>query len=109
MRRLLIVVTVLVLSGILVSSALAQVRVMKHPGRVAAGHRASVTVAVSPTGGRCTIAVYYSTAPSRAAGLGAKRGISITWTWRIGSNTKHGTWPVRIDCGKAGKLRRPLR
>ena len=66
------------------------------------GDMASVTVSVSPRA-RCTIGVYYSTTASRAAGLGAKRGTKITWTWRVGSNTKPGMWPVKIDCGKSGK------
>lgn len=91
-----------VLAAVFVSSAAAAVRVTKRPGRVSTGDMASVTVSVSPKA-RCTIGVYYSTTASRAAGLGAKRGLKITWTWRVGSNTKPGTWPVKIDCGKSGK------
>src|SRR6478609_857551 len=102
MRRVLIVLLAIALAGVLASSALAAVRVTKRPGRVSTGDTASVTVSVSPNA-RCTIGVYYSTTASRAAGLGAKRGTKITWTWRVGSNTKPGTWPVKIDCGKSGK------
>lgn len=93
---------VVVLAGVLVSSALATVRITKKPGRVATSDMASVSVTVSPKA-RCKIGVYYSTTASRAAGLGAKTGTKLTWTWRVGSNTKPGIWPVKIDCGKSGK------
>ena len=66
------------------------------------GDDASVTVVVSPKA-RCTICVYYSTRRSEARGLGAKSAKTITWTWEIGSNTKAGTWPVKIACRKSGK------
>ena len=102
MKRFLALIVVVVLAAVFVSAAAAAVRVTKRPGRVSTGDMASVTVAVSPKA-RCTIGVYYSTTASRAAGLGAKRGAKVTWTWRVGSNTKPGTWPVKIDCGKSGK------
>jgi hypothetical protein len=102
MKRCIALMIVVVLAAVFVSAAVAAVRVTKRPGRVSTGDMASVTVAVSPRA-RCTIGVYYSTTASRAAGLGAKRGTKVTWTWRVGSNTKPGTWPVKIDCGKSGK------
>lgn len=102
MRRALILVLTVAVAGVLVSSAVASVRITKRPGRVATGGKASVTVAVSPKA-RCTIGVYYSTRKSEAAGLGPKTAKTITWTWTVGSNTKPGSWPVKIDCGKAGK------
>ena len=102
MKRCLALMVVVVLAAVFVSAAAAAVRVTKRPGRVSTGDMASVMVSVSPKA-RCTIGVYYSTTASRAAGLGAKRGTKITWTWRVGSNTKPGTWPVKIDCGKSGK------
>lgn len=87
---------------LVVGSAAASVRITKKPGRVTAGDTASVTVAVSPSA-RCTIGVYYSTTKSGASGLGPKKGATVKWTWRVGTNTKHGSWPVKIDCGKSGK------
>ena len=101
-RRSLTLVVAIVLAGVLVSSAAATVRVTKRPGRVSPGGKASVTVVVKPKA-RCTIGVYYSTRKSEAHGLGPKTAKTITWTWGIGSATKHGTWPVKIDCGKSGK------
>ena len=103
MRRPLILVFAVVLAAVLVSSAAATVKVTKRPGRVSTGDRASVTVVVSPKA-RCTIGVYYSTRKSEARGLGAKSAKTITWTWTVGSNTKPGTWPIKIDCGKSGKV-----
>ena len=102
MRRSLILAVTVVLAALFVSSAAATVRVTKRPGRVSPGDSASVTVVVSPKA-RCTIGVYYSTSKSEARGLGAKTAKTITWTWQIGSSTKAGTWPVKIDCGKSGK------
>ena len=80
----------------------ATVRVTKRPGRVTHGDDGERHRAVSPKA-RCTIGVYYSTTRSEARGLGAKTAKTITWTWTVGSNTKSGTWPVKIDCGKSGK------
>lgn len=102
MRRLLILVLAVLLAAVFVSSAAATVRVTKRPGRVSPGDTASVTVVVSPKA-RCTIGVYYSSSKSEAKGLGAKTAKTITWTWTVGSNTKAGTWPVKINCGKSGK------
>lgn len=101
-RRSLVLVVSVALAGVLVSSAAATVRVTKRPGRVSTGDKASVTVVVTPKA-RCTIGVYYSTRKSEAAGLGPRTAKTITWTWTVGSNTKPGSWPVKIDCGKSGK------
>lgn len=87
---------------LLAETALASVRITKRPGRVTHGDKASVTVVVTPKA-RCTIGVYYSTTRSEARGLGPKTAKTITWTWTVGSNTKPGSWPVKIDCGKSGK------
>ena len=102
MRRSLVIVLAIVLAGVLASSAASIVRVTKKPGRVNHGDDASVTVVVSPKARR-TIGVYYSTTRSHPRGLGAKTAKTITWTWTVGSNTKSGSWPVKIDCGKSGK------
>lgn len=102
MRRTLMLALVTGLALVLVSSAAAGVRVTKRPGRVSPGGTASVTVVVTPKA-RCTIGVYYSSSKSGARGLGAKTAKTITWTWTVGSNTKSGTWPVKISCGTSGK------
>jgi hypothetical protein len=102
MRRTLMLALAAGLALALVSSAAASVRVTKRPGRVSPGDTASVTVVVTPRA-RCTIGVYYSSSKSAARGLGAKTAKTITWTWTVGSNTRSGTWPVKIDCGRSGK------
>jgi len=101
--RYLVLFASLVAAAALASPALGAIRLVKAPGRVSAGDRASVTVAVSPAS-RCTISVTYSTGRSQARGLGPKRGTRIVWTWTVGSTTKHGRWPVMVGCGKAGTL-----
>jgi len=99
-RQIIVVVAALALT-IVTSSALAAVRVTERPGRVSPGDKASVTITVSPKA-RCTIGVYYSTGRSAAHGLGSKYAKTITWTWTVGSATKAGTWPIKIECGKSG-------
>lgn len=76
--------------------------------KVKAGGYASLTVAVKPKS-RCSITVTYSTGESKAKGLNAITGATINWRWRVGSSTKPGKWPVRVTCGKAGKLNLRLR
>ena len=68
---------------------------------------ASITVKVGPAA-RCTITVIYDTVVSHAHGLTPKHGGTITWTWKVGSYTHDGKWPVKIDCGKSGKTQRLL-
>ena len=102
MRRVLSPILVLVVAGVLASAATAAVHVTKRPARASGGDTVSVTIRVSPRA-RCTIGVYYSTRRSEARGLVAKTGTTITWTWQVGSSTKAGTWPVKIDCGKSGR------
>jgi hypothetical protein len=82
--------------------------VTKAPGRVPVGEFASVSVVVTPRV-RCSIGVYYTTRRSEAKGLGPKRGATITWRWRVGTNTIPGRFPVRIDCGASGKTQTTIR
>jgi len=51
----------------------------------------------------CTITVMYKTGPSRAAGLipkTADREGNITWTWKVGTRTTPGVWPIIVECGQ---------
>jgi micrococcal nuclease len=89
------------------TQALAAVRVVRFTDRVAAGDQASLTVKARPTA-RCTISVIYDTVESHARGLRPKRGGTITWTWRVGTSTHPGRWPVTVDCGRSGKTKRLL-
>jgi hypothetical protein len=90
------------------ASGTAVVRKMSFTAMVSPSHYARLQVAVAPVA-RCTITVIYDTGASEARGLGPKRGGSITWRWRVGSNTNPGRWPVHVDCRKSGKLTLRLR
>lgn len=51
---------------------------------------------------KSTIAVYYKTGKSKAAGLGNKKTNSkgyVSWTWKVGTNTTPGTWKVYVNVG----------
>jgi hypothetical protein len=96
---------VVMILSVLVLAPTASARVTKaaFTGSVQAGDDATLTVKVAPKA-RCTIKVVYDTVTSRAKGLTAKTGASITWKWRVGSNTNPGRWPITVDCGRSGKL-----
>jgi hypothetical protein len=99
---------VVVLGLLLAADAAGTVKRIQLTTPVVAGSDASLTVKVSPRA-RCRIQVIYDTVISSAKGLGAKSGGTITWRWRVGSNTHPGSWPVVIDCGKSGKLKTKIR
>lgn len=99
---------VMVVVLVFASPASASVKKVAFTGTVATSNYASLTVKVTPKS-RCTIKVVYDTVTSRAKGLVAKTGITLTWRWKVGSNTHPGLWPVTVDCGKAGKLTVRLR
>jgi hypothetical protein len=106
-RFLLIALAVL---GALVSaaSATATVKPVSFTATVSPNDYASLTVSVSPRA-RCTIQVIYDTVISEAKGLKPKAGTKVTWSWKVGSATHPGRWPVKVDCGKSGKLNLRLR
>jgi hypothetical protein len=71
---------------------------------------ATLTVSTAP-GANCSIVVHYKSGPSRAKGLVPKVASSsgrVSWTWRVGSNTTPGRWPIVVTCEKSmdhGELR----
>jgi hypothetical protein len=73
---------------------------------IRAGAYATLTVAVAPARG-CSIVVTYKSGPSSAQGLYPKRpsGGRVSWTWKVGTRTTHGRWPITVSCGSAGTLR----
>ena len=63
---------------------------------------ATLTVSTSP-GANCSIVVHYKSGPSRAKGLVPKVASGsgrVSWTWRVGSNTTPGRWPIVVTCEK---------
>lgn len=76
------------------------VRVSSRTASVSRNSTASVSIKTSPNS-RCSIEVDYKSGPSTASGLGDKTANStgaVSWSWRVGSNTTRGTWPIYIDC-----------
>jgi hypothetical protein len=103
MRRLLMLL-VAVSALAVTSTASARVRPVSLPSPVSHGAYATLTVAVSPAA-TCSITVLYKSGPSSAADLYPKRGSRISWTWRVGTRTTPGRWPIVVSCGRAGSLR----
>jgi hypothetical protein len=69
---------------------------------VARGHDATITVETAPAA-RCLITVTYKSGPSKARGLTPKNADGkgrVSWTWRVGTNTTPGTWPISIACAE---------
>ncbi len=107
-RRLTVTLAALVallVAGVVQGSA-AKVRLVRITSPIATGSNATLTVAVTPASA-CAITVTYSTGPSRAKGLGRKRAVNgrVSWTWKVGSQTTPGRWPIAVNCGPAGSLR----
>jgi len=100
----------LVVLAVLVTAPAAQarVRLVGLTSPVSAGSYATLTVGVSRTA-TCSITVYYKSGPSEAAGLYPKRGRRISWTWKVGTRTTPGRWPIVVSCGAAGTLRTSFR
>lgn len=103
-RRGLALLLAAVLAGGIASAASAQRRltvVQVHlTSPVSPGSDATLTVQTLPGAG-CTITVHYKSGPSRAHGLVPKtadRQGLVSWTWRVGTRTTPGTWPIVVRC-----------
>ena len=85
------------------STADARVRKLSITSPISRGDYATLTVASSA---RCSIAVVYKSGRSVAKGLYPKSpsGGRISWTWKVGTNTTPGRWPILVTCGRAGTL-----
>lgn len=85
------------------AAAATTVTVTRAPGTVGRGYTASVTVKTKANA-TCSIAVYYKSGRSTAAGLTTKKANSsgvASWSWKVGTRTTPGSWPVYITCGSA--------
>lgn len=84
-------------------SAAASVVITKQPGTVKRGNYASIA-AKTQARVSCAITVTYKSGRSTAAGLTRKAASStgaVSWSWKVGTNTTPGSWPVVITCGGA--------
>jgi micrococcal nuclease len=64
------------------------------------GTDATIVVQTAPRA-HCLIGVQYKSGPSHAAGLVPKDADGkgrVAWTWRVGTSTTPGTWPVTVVC-----------
>jgi outer membrane biosynthesis protein TonB len=71
---------------------------------VARGSLATAKVNTKP-GAYCTIVVVYKSGPSTAAGLSphtANASGLASWTWKVGTRTTLGSWPVTVTCSAQG-------
>lgn len=83
------------------------IKVINTAGMVQRGEYASETIATE-FGATCSIEVDYASGPSTAKGLGTQstdQNGEITWTWKVGTNTTLGTWPINISCALNGQTK----
>ena len=86
-----------------VVAAPAKVVITKHPGRVGRGYYASIAEKTNPNA-KCSLKVVYKSGPSRAQGVGARSASAsgvASWSWKVGTNTTPGSWPVIVTCDGA--------
>jgi hypothetical protein len=108
--RSFLVVSIAVGMLALPTAAAARVRLIHVTSPISAGSYARLTAAVSLTR-TCSISVYYKSGRSKAAGLYPKRPYHgrVSWTWKVGTRTTPGRWPITVSCGSAGRLRTSFR
>ncbi len=79
-----------------------EVKLISLTSPVSAGEDAVITIQTTANA-NCQISVQYKSGPSRAKGLVPKTADSkgqLSWTWRVGSRTTPGTWPITVTCSK---------
>jgi hypothetical protein len=81
-------------------------RLVRVTSPVSRGNYATLVARVIPSR-TCSITVYYKSGPSTAQGLYPKRPrlSRVSWTWKVGTRTTPGRWPIRVSCGSAGAFR----
>jgi hypothetical protein len=108
MRNRLVLALAMALVLALTSLAFAQqlqITLVKVSSPVRPGDDATITVQTAPKAS-CIISVRYKSGPSRARGLGPQEADAqgrVTWTWRVGSRTTPGRWPITVTCSSGGR------
>ena len=72
--------------------------------KVATSASATVSVRTEPKA-KCSIEVLYDSGPSQASGLDPKtasNGGKVIWSWKVGSNTAPGVYPITVTCTTPG-------
>jgi hypothetical protein len=87
------------------AAAPSSIRLVRVTSPVANGESATLVASVRPRR-VCSIAVYYSSGPSKAAALYPRRPVlgRVRWTWKVGARTTPGRHRITVSCGSAGKL-----
>jgi hypothetical protein len=89
------------------------VRLVRVTSPIPHGSYATLVAHVSPSNVTCSIAVYYKSGKSTAAGLRPLRrpvvASRVSWTWKVGTRTTPGRWPIYVRCGSAGTLHTSFR
>ena len=86
-----------------VPSTTTAVTLLNAPLTVARSHFATLKAKTAPNTS-CSIELDYASGPSTAAGLGERTSNgagAVSWTWKVGSNTARGAWPITVTCGGA--------
>jgi hypothetical protein len=82
------------------ASMMLDVKLVSLTSPVAPGKTATLVVQTTPKA-RCSASVKYSSGMSKATGLGFKNADAkgnVKWTWRVGTKTAAGMWPVTVNC-----------
>ena len=104
--RLVPLFVALVALAVFPTVAAAKVRLVHVTSPVSAGSYATLKAKISRNHATCSITVYYKSGPSEAEGLYSKRTRHrrVSWTWKVGTRTTPGRWPIVVSCGRAGTL-----
>jgi hypothetical protein len=106
----LVIAGILAVALVTATTAEARVTLVRVTSPVSAGSYATLTVKVSRPA-RCSITVTYFSGPSEARGLYTKRSSRgrVSWTWKVGTRTTPGRWPIDVRCGSVGSLHTSFR
>jgi hypothetical protein len=90
------------------TASVSVVRLIRVTSPISRGNYATLVAHVTPSSVTCSIAVYYKSGKSTAAGLLPLRPAvagRVSWTWKVGTRTTPGRWPIYVRCGTAGTLK----
>ena len=102
----------IVLALVLAAPVSASVRLVSVTSPAYPGSDATLVARVSSSSVVCSVTVYYKSGPSHAKGVQLRRRPvrgRVSWTWRVGTRTTPGRWPIVVRCGSAGTLRASFR
>ncbi len=109
-RFYLLALATLVVVGAFAGSAsgrAAGVQFVAGPSRVVQGNEATMTVAVSPSGARCSLSVRYkSGAKQRGLPVVAAAAGRATWAWKVPRLVQPGVAHATASCAGAGRASR---